>query len=174
MEELFDVFDRDGNYLGVKPRSFCHSENPGVYHKPAWVWIVNEKNQVLVQRRASTKAWFPNVLDGSATGHVEAGESAKTGAVREIQEELGIGVKEENLDFIGEFLAEDEWEFGQVFFTKISSKTPIKINEIELSQVSWFDFEEFEKRLYSDEFAPYSKEYKDWTVLKLRDYLHLL
>ena len=174
MEEMFDVFDRNGNYLGVKPRSFCHSENPGVYHKPAWVWIVNEKNQVLVQRRASTKAWFPNVLDGSATGHVEAGENTKTGAVREIQEELGIDISEDKLDFVGEFLAEDEWEFGQVFFTKIPSKTLIKINEEELSEAIWFDFEEFKNRLYSDEFAPYLREYKDWVVSNLKSYLHLL
>ena len=41
MEEMFDVFDINGNYLGVKTKSFCHSENPGVYHKPVWIWIKN-------------------------------------------------------------------------------------------------------------------------------------
>ena len=34
VEELFDVYDIKGNHVGVKPKSFCHSENPGVYHKP--------------------------------------------------------------------------------------------------------------------------------------------
>lgn len=34
MEEIFDVYTRDGEYLGTKPKSFCHSENSGVYHKP--------------------------------------------------------------------------------------------------------------------------------------------
>ncbi len=41
MEEMLDTFDIDGNFLGIKSRSFCHSENPGVYHKPVWIWIKN-------------------------------------------------------------------------------------------------------------------------------------
>ena len=42
MEEMLDTFDINGKFLGAKPRSFCHSENPGVYHKPVWIWIVSE------------------------------------------------------------------------------------------------------------------------------------
>lgn len=41
MEEIFDVYDENGKFLGTRTRSFCHSENPGVYHKPVWIWIVN-------------------------------------------------------------------------------------------------------------------------------------
>lgn len=173
MEEFFDVYDKNGNHLGVKPRSFCHSENPGVYHKPAWVWIVNDQNQVLVQKRASTKAWYPNVLDGSATGHVDAGETSKQGAIRETREELGIELSEEDLDFMGEILAEDEWEFGQVFFAKIDASASLSIGTKELAEAFWLDFEGFKIKLYSDEFAPYSKEYKDWLIENLTGYLHL-
>ena len=28
MEELFDVYTRDGEYIGVKSKSICHSDNP--------------------------------------------------------------------------------------------------------------------------------------------------
>lgn len=43
MEEMFDVFDENGNYIGIKPKSFCHSENPGVWHKPVWIWIIDRR-----------------------------------------------------------------------------------------------------------------------------------
>ena len=59
MEEFFDVFDRSGNYLGVKPKSFCHSKEANVYHKPVWIWVLNNKGQVLLQKRAQTKKWLP-------------------------------------------------------------------------------------------------------------------
>jgi len=55
MEEIFDVYTRNGKYLGTKPKSFCHSENPGVYHKPVWIWIINDNKEVLVQKRAACK-----------------------------------------------------------------------------------------------------------------------
>lgn len=55
MEEMLDVYTRDGKYLGVKTRSECHTENPGFYHKPAWTWVYNSKNEILVQKRAMCK-----------------------------------------------------------------------------------------------------------------------
>ena len=55
MEEIFDVYTRDGKYLGTESKSFCHSENPGVYHKPVWIWIINDNKEVLVQKRAACK-----------------------------------------------------------------------------------------------------------------------
>lgn len=32
-KENLDVYDINGNHVGAKPKSFCHSDNPGVYHK---------------------------------------------------------------------------------------------------------------------------------------------
>lgn len=55
MEEIFDVYTRNGKYLGTKTKSFCHSENPGVYHKPVWIRIINNNNEILVQKRAACK-----------------------------------------------------------------------------------------------------------------------
>ena len=52
MEELLDVYTREGKYLGVRTRAECHTENPGFYHKPAWTWVYNSKNEILVQKRA--------------------------------------------------------------------------------------------------------------------------
>lgn len=63
MEEIFDTYDREGNYLGIKEKSFCHKENPGVYHKPVWIWIINTKGEILLQKRASCKKNYPDLWD---------------------------------------------------------------------------------------------------------------
>lgn len=171
MEEVFDIFDRSGNFLGTRLKSFCHSQNPGVYHKPVWIWLTNSKKEILVQRRSKTKKWYPEKLDGSATGHVVAGESPLLGAVREIKEELGIDVDEKKLKFVGEFVADVVWEIGQVFFSNIDAKVyDFQIDKNELEEVFWLSFNEFKKVLYSDNFMPYEKDYKDWIIQKLEAY----
>lgn len=49
--------------------------------------IFNEKNQVLLQKRADLNVW------GIPSGHVEPGETVKDAAVREVLEETGLQVK---------------------------------------------------------------------------------
>ena len=60
----------------------------GMYHIAVHVWPVNCRGELLVQRRAPTVQWKPNlwaVTGGSAI----AGEDAMTAALRELREELG-------------------------------------------------------------------------------------
>ena len=79
MEEMLDTFDIDGNFLGIKSRSFCHSENPGVYHKPVWIWIKNGEGGILVQKRALTKKKSPGKWDMPAAGHKGVDKSKRRG-----------------------------------------------------------------------------------------------
>lgn len=163
MEELFDVYDVNGNFLGVKPKSFCHSKNPGVYHKPVWIWIVNSKGEVLIQKRSETKKFMPNKWDSSATGHTIAGESSLQGCVREVFEEIGILFNENDFVFIGEFLAPEVWELGQVYFLKADIPlNTMKLQEEEVSEVKWIKFDTFKILFKSDEFMPYGENYKTW------------
>ena len=54
MEEMLDTFDIKGNFLGIKTRSFCHSENPQVYHKPVWIWIINSRGGDIGSKKVFT------------------------------------------------------------------------------------------------------------------------
>jgi len=172
MEELFDTFDRDGNYLGVKTKSFCHSKNPGVYHKPVWIWIMNDKGEILLQKRAETKKWLPNKWDGSATGHVSAGETMLQGCKREVYEELGIDVEESEFEFWNEYIADSVWELGQVYKLKNNSDiSKMKMQKEEVSDLKWFKFDDFKELFYSEDFVPYDLEYKNQIVQKIKNSL---
>ena len=171
MEEMFDIFDKEGNHLGTRSRSFCHSENPGVYHKPVWIWVINEKNEILLQQRSFKKKNFPGVIDAAATGHVDAGEAIIQGAKRELKEELQIDVKEEKITHVGQFLAQQTWELGQIYLVKIDSKTKIVFDENEIEKVFWVDFETLKKMFKNGEFAPYEDGYTDLIVKILSGYL---
>lgn len=60
------------------------------------VFVIN-KNKVLLGRRANT-GWMDGRLCPPG-GHVEKGETPTQAIIREIQEELGVSVKQEDLEF---------------------------------------------------------------------------
>jgi len=169
MEEMLDTFDINGKFLGAQPRSFCHSDNPGVYHKPVWIWIVNSNKQILVQKRALTKKKSPGKWDMPAAGHIDAGESCLQGCVRETTEELGLKVNEDDFIFLKEFVNQRGWELVQVYLLKNDTKAgDMKLQTEEVEQVKWLDYDEFVKLLYSDEFCNHAEEYKKWVCEVLK------
>ena len=85
--ELLDVFDEGGVRLGVRTRADVHRE--GLWHRCLHLWVVTADGEVLLQRRARTKAAWPDMLDATAAGHLTAGEAVLDG-LREAEEELGI------------------------------------------------------------------------------------
>lgn len=93
MKEYWDIRDENGNKTGrVHERGT--PMQPGEYHLSVMVWLVNQKGEFLISRRAAAKnnagQWEPT--GGSAV----AGEESLTAALREVKEELGITLDPEN------------------------------------------------------------------------------
>jgi isopentenyl-diphosphate delta-isomerase type 1 len=91
--------DQAGNPLGYSaPRDEVHKT--GSWHKTVHIWVFNSQNQLLLQKRAKKKESFPGLWDISAAGHISAGDESRRTACRELKEELGIDVSENELDFL--------------------------------------------------------------------------
>ena len=91
MEETLDVLDEKGKPIGkVASRSEIHDK--GLWHRAAHVYIVNSKNEVLLQCRAAHNMFRPGRWYLTAGGHLLAGETSLETAQREISEELGITI----------------------------------------------------------------------------------
>lgn len=160
---MFDVFDRNGKYLGVKPKSFCHLANPGVYHKPVWIWIINSKKEVLVQRRARIKKHMPDKWDIPSAGHVVSGEDFLSACQRETYEELGVVVPKEEFVFQKEILSEKVWELGQTYLLVLDVDIKeFKLQVEEVAEVKWLPFDQFKELLFSSDFVPYDEDFKIW------------
>lgn len=97
-DELLEVCTPEGHGTGVhKPRAAVHRD--GDWHKCIFVWLVRrglDGAEILLQKRAASKATWPSRFDASVAGHVRAGETLRE-ALREVEEELGIVVHEEDL-----------------------------------------------------------------------------
>lgn len=172
MEEIFDVYTRDGKYLGTKTKKFCHSENPGVYHKPVWIWIINSKNEILVQKRAACKKNHPNKWDMPSAGHVDAGEKIIDGAIRETFEELGVKTMAEDYEFICEYIDDKSYEIAQVYLLNLDLNIDeFKLQQEEVAEVKWLTFDDFKKLFYSDEFVKFNNEYREIVLRMLKERL---
>jgi 8-oxo-dGTP pyrophosphatase MutT (NUDIX family) len=100
--ELLDVFDEVGRHVGVKDRAAVHRD--GDWHRVFHCLVVAERPGpgavAVLQLRGATKAAFAAMLDLTAAGHLEAGESPLEG-IRELEEELGIHVDPADLVALG-------------------------------------------------------------------------
>jgi isopentenyldiphosphate isomerase len=87
--ELRDIYDRYKHKTGnIHQRGNPMKE--GDYHMVVHIWIVNDKREVLIQKRQPWKDKWPNMWDSSAAGCAIKGDDSKSADVRETKEELGI------------------------------------------------------------------------------------
>jgi len=131
MDELIDIVDENGKGTGKSaPKSVIHQK--GYYHHTAHLWIFTEKGEVLLQQRAASKAIHPLLWDVSVAGHIDAGESAVQGAVREAREEIGITLRESQLQKIGVFECFQSYPNGIIdneFHNTFIAKTDLEIQD---------------------------------------------
>ena len=139
--DLIKIVDQNGNFTGITfTKEDAYSRN--LVRNEVVIFILNDKNQVLLQKRSSNKKYHPNKW-ALCTGHVEKIETEDEAAIREIKEEIGIKVAKENLHKC----FEEEWTLRDnnthitfFYYTKINKKeNEFIIQEDELSEVKWYD-----------------------------------
>ena len=153
--ELLDIVDENGMPTGEQTdRAKAHEL--GIRHRTSHVWILrfrDGKLQVLLQKRSSRKDSYPGCYDISSAGHIPAGVDFIPSALRELEEELGLKLKEEDLFCCGQRAFSFEREFhGKTFRdNQISNvycvwldleEDDFLLQEEEVEEVRWFDFKE--------------------------------
>ncbi len=99
MGELLDVLNAAGSPTGeTKPRPNVHRD--GDLHRTLHLWLLKDKQTVLLQRRALGKDLEPGKLDVAVGGHFSAGETLPD-VLRETREELGFSVAAHELIYLG-------------------------------------------------------------------------
>ncbi len=149
--ELLDICDEYGLPTGeTVERERAHRE--GILHRTAHVWILREmdgEQQILLQKRSRDKDSFPGLYDTSSAGHIPAGVDFVPSALRELEEELGIRARAEQLRDIGFFRIQYEKSFhGRLFRDNEYSRVflyrePVDISALrlqasEVEEVRWF------------------------------------
>ncbi|MBP2833949.1 NUDIX domain-containing protein [Aquimarina sp. U1-2] len=140
IDELIDIVDKTGKPTGEK-RLKSEAHALGLYHASVHIWFYTADQKVLFQKRAANKDVFPNLWDVSVAGHVGTGELPIHSAIREIEEEIGLKITEDDLEFISIYLAKKipkpniiDNEFHHIYFSKLT--TPVQELQLQTEEVS--------------------------------------
>lgn len=105
MSGLIDVLSGTGLRTGeILPRSEVH--RLGKYHRTVHLYILNSRDELLLQKRSASLDHFPGMFGISITGHIDAGECSSEAVRREVQEELGLDPSGMRLHFLFSFYRE--------------------------------------------------------------------
>lgn len=151
--ELRDLYNENKKLTGETIYKGQHVPK-GRYYITVVVFIQNNKNEFLLQKRVKKK-------DGkwaTTGGHPVSGETSKQGIITEIKEELGINVVEENVKLFKTIKTEDD--FIDIYFLKedIDIKE-IKIQKEEVEDVKWATIEEIQKMIQQEIFSESHKAF---------------
>ncbi len=138
--EYLDIFDDEMNLIGSAPRTEVHKN--GYWHLAFQCWFMRKegnKKYVIFQKRCDSKDTYPNLFDTSSAGHLSSGEKIEDG-VRELQEELGVQVKYDDLIPIGIIKQmKEEKEFMDYQFAYLylyESNIPLKEYRIQKEEIT--------------------------------------
>lgn len=153
--EYFDEYDENGHSLHRKvTREEAH--RLGLWHRTVHIWVLCQ-NVVLIQQRSLQKDSYPGYYDISCAGHLSAGNTLIQGALREVEEELGLkltgadflplGVYKINYDkTFHDHLFKDR-EFAHVYVVELKEKPQIIIQKEELEKAFWISLEQLDREL---------------------------
>lgn len=147
-EELLTQVDEKNQVVGGISRKEAHGKG-GIYYRTIYVLIINEKGEVLVQKRSPTKDLYPDCWDISVGGHVDFRKSYEETAVREVGEEMGIKITETDLVYKGEVLVKlpKSKEFFYVFEYHIKPGDKIISVKEEVAETGWMTIPEIKKSM---------------------------
>lgn len=153
MEEKFDVLNERGEFTGqVATREECH--NKGLWHRAVYGFIIDNRGNVLLQKRSSDKKLWPNIWDVTVGGHVDSGEFGREALIRETKEELGIEITETDIRYLVGSTSINEKgniinkHYNECYLiTKNIDVSKIKLQKEEVAQIKYFSKEEILNRI---------------------------
>lgn len=157
MAETRDIYD---SYRRKTGRTIERGKpiRRGDYLLSVCVWIVNPEGKYLISRRSPDKPTFPLLWEPTGGG-VIAGETSFDAAFREVREELGITLREEDgALFVTQLRCPPVFEtdsFEDVYLFRIKDVCPpVAFQEGETCDARWVTPSEIRELIRQDRFVP--------------------
>lgn len=159
--ELFEIVDDNDKVIGTATRAECHG-NPALIHRVVHVLVVNDRDDLLLQKRSPRKDIQPGKWDTSVGGHLDPGESYHDAALREMREELGLTGLPLTFLYASKIRNEIESENVSTYLTRYDGE--VRWNPDEIDAVRWWTAEEIEAAIGTGVFTPNFEE--EWAMFR--------
>ena len=168
-EEQVILVNEQDEPIGVMNKMEAHEK--AVLHRAFSVFVLNDKNEVMLQQRAHHKYHSPLLWTNTCCSHQRAGETNIEAGKRRLEEEMGFVVElKELFHFIYKApfdngLTEHELDHVMIGY---SNQTPI-INPDEVESWKWMTIEAIK-----EDMALYPELYTVWFKIIFDKFYHYL
>lgn len=168
MLEYYDEYNKEK--IGVAERKIIHENE--LWHREVAVWVMNNKKELLLQRRSPKKEVGANKLSITA-GHIDVGESPVEAALREVREEIGLKLISSDLNFIGIYrnVQKNNHCFSYTYLVRTNKGVEqMTMQEEEVSELMYISIDDLEKRMkeQDEEISFSKKDYVKEIVSKIK------
>jgi 8-oxo-dGTP pyrophosphatase MutT (NUDIX family) len=123
----------------------------------AHVCVLNGKNELLCQLRSTAKGHYGGRWDLTAGGFVLSGEDPEISALRELEEEMGLALKPEDLRFV--FTEPFSYVLDDYFLARAEAgPAALTLQEDEVADARWFSLDEVTAMIADGRFVDYPIE----------------
>lgn len=153
--ELVDLLNNRKELIGKTCERNAVPE--GKYRLSIHIWIVNDKNEMLIQKRSASRKMFPNMWTNTG-GACIAGETSIETVFRELQEELNVIPNIDNLELIASYKRKKDYVDVWLLKQNININD-LKFNDNEVQAAKWVSIEEWKKLLIEEQAVKSSTDY---------------
>jgi isopentenyl-diphosphate delta-isomerase len=157
MEENVILVDKNDTQIGLMSKLDAHKK--GVLHRAFSVFVLNNNNEIMLQKRAYNKYHSGGLWTNTCCSHQRGGENSIEAGKRRLLEEMGF---ETELKIITSFIYKVEFENGltehELDYLLIGKylKSPV-INKQEVADWKWMKVE-----LIADDIKLNPNNYTSW------------
>lgn len=158
-EEKVILVDENDQPIGLMGKMEAHEK--ALLHRAFSVFVLNSKNELMLQRRALHKYHSPGLWTNTCCSHQRENETTLAAGSRRLQEEMGfVTPLKEKFSFIYKAAFDNgltEHEFDHVLVGTYEN-SPV-INEDEVGEWKWMGLKEIQKDIKNnpDNYTPWFK-----------------
>lgn len=166
-EEQVILVNQNDEQIGLMPKLQAHEE--ALLHRAFSVFILNDKNEVMLQQRAADKYHSPLLWTNTCCSHQRDGETNIHAGKRRLQEEMGFSVElKELFSFIYKAPFDNgltEHEFDHVMIGYFNEQP--HINKTEVESWKWMSIEDIKEDMKQQ-----PEVYTEWFKIIFNKFYH--
>jgi len=168
-EEYVILVDENDTQIGIMPKLEAHKK--AILHRAFSVFILNGKEELLLQQRAASKYHSPLLWTNTCCSHQRVGETNVEAGKRRLHEEMGFKTElKEVFSFIYKAPFDNgltEYELDHVMIGSYNENPEINTDEVE--SFKWMTLEEVKADI-----ALYPEAYTVWFKIIFKAYYQRL
>jgi len=165
IDDFVILVNKNDKKIGLMPKMEAHKK--GALHRAFSVFIFNNKNELMIQKRNLNKYHSPGLWTNTCCSHQKDGESNISAGKKRLLEEMGFCVE---LNEIGSFIYNVgvdsgliEHELDYILVGKYNGN--VKINSDEVDNWKWMSLDNIK-----DDIRTRSKNYTEWFKIIMDNY----